>query len=84
MYFYKKGGKQILDLRGDLILTHNNALVKGRVKSAAPARVVNVKYIVNIAAMNIYRKTKTTFEAIRFIWGPSQALTKSTIENEEI
>lgn len=29
MYFYKKGGKQVLDLRGDLVLTHNDALVKG-------------------------------------------------------
>lgn len=27
MYFFKKGGKQILDLRGDLVLTHNDALL---------------------------------------------------------
>lgn len=30
MYFYKSQGKQVLDLRGDLVLTHNDALVKGR------------------------------------------------------
>jgi hypothetical protein len=35
MYFYKEKGEQVLDLRGGLVLTHNDALVKGRVKSAA-------------------------------------------------
>lgn len=82
MYFFKRNGKQILDLRGDLVLTHNDELVKGRVKSAAPAGVVNVKYIRGITGMSYYHKIKATFAAIRFIWGPSQALTKSTIEDE--
>lgn len=74
MYFYKKKGKQILDLRGDLILTHNLNLVTGRIKSAAPSGVRNAKYIPDIAAMGPFRKLKTTVAAIKFIWGASQAL----------
>jgi len=74
MYFFKKGGKQLLDLRGDL--------VKGRVKSAAPASVRNAKYIQNIPSMGFWGKVRATKAAISFIWGPSQALTKETIESE--
>lgn len=74
MYFHKKKGKQILDLRGDLILTHNDKLVKCRVKSAAPSAVRNAKYIPDIATMGFIRKVKATLHAIRFIWGESQAL----------
>jgi len=74
MYFYKHKGKQeVLDLRGDLVLTHNDALVKGRVKSAAPAGVQNAKYIL-IADLGFVRKVKATFHAIGFIWGENQAL----------
>jgi len=81
MYFYKSQGKQILDLRGDLVLTHNDALVKGRVKSAAPSGVKNSKYIL-LSGLSFVRKVKATFHAIRFIWGENQALTKETIDNE--
>jgi len=73
MYFYKKGGKQILDLRGDLILTHNDGLIKGRVKSAAPGSVKNATYIV-ARNMSFISKIKATFHVIRFIFGSSQAL----------
>jgi hypothetical protein len=73
MYFYKRGGKQILDLRGDLILTHNDDLIKGRVKSAAPGGVKNATYIV-VRNMGFIRKLKATFHAMRFIFGPSKAL----------
>ena len=82
MYFYKYKGKQVLDLRGDLILTHNNALVKGRIKSAAPSGVTNVKYISDIPAMGSFRKLRATFAAIRFIWGKSEALNIEDIERE--
>lgn len=82
MYFYKEKGKQILDLRGDLVLTHNDALVKGRVKSAAPSAVRNAKRIEDIANMSLIRKLRASFAAIRFIWGASQALTKEAIDTE--
>ena len=83
MYFYKKNGKQILDLRGDLIITHNDAVVKGRVKSAAPSSIRNIKYVLLNAEGFIY-KIKATILVIYFIWGPSQRLTKSEIETESI
>ncbi len=84
MYFYKHKGKQVLDLRGDLILTHNNALVKGRVKSAAPSGVTNAKYIKDIPSMGIIRKCRATWAAIRFIWGEDQSLTKEAINKDGI
>jgi hypothetical protein len=67
MYFYKKQGKQMLDLSGDLIITHNNGLVIGRVKSAAPAGVKNAKYIL-LVTLGFYGKIKATYHAIKFIW----------------
>lgn len=82
MYFFKKNGKQILDLRGDLVLTHNDALVKSRVKSAAPASVRNAKRIVNIPSLGFWGKVKATKAAIGFIWGESQTLTKETVKSE--
>lgn len=82
MYFFKKNGKQILDLRGDLVLTHNDALVKGRVKSAAPSSVRNAKRIENIPNLGFWQKVKASRAALSFIWGKSQALTKETIESE--
>lgn len=82
MYFYKQKGKQMLDMRGDLVLSHNDALVKGRVKSAAPAAVRNSKRIENIPKLSFWGKIRATKAAISFIWGPSQALSKETIEKE--
>lgn len=75
MYFYKEKGKQVLDLRGDLVLTHNDNLVKGRVKSAAPAAVRNAKYIQDIGRMGFWRKVRATLHVIKFIWSKGQALT---------
>lgn len=82
MYFFKKNGKQMLDLRGDLVLTHNDALVKGRVKSAAPAGVRNAKRIENIPNLSFWQKVRASRAALSFIWGPSEALSKETIERE--
>lgn len=74
MYFYNQRGRQVLDLRGDLVLTHNPALVVGRVKSAAPSAVRNARYICAIPSMGVVRKMRASWAALRFIWGPSQAL----------
>ena len=74
MYFYNQKGRQVLDLRGDLVLTHNPALVVGRVKSAAPSAVRNARYICGIPTMGVVRKVRASWAALRFIWGPSQAL----------
>ena len=75
MYFFKKGGKQFLDLTGNLILSHNDQLVKSRVPSAAPTKILNAKFAVNISKLNFLLKIKTTWAVLRFVWGSSTALT---------
>jgi len=84
MYFYKQKGRQILDMRGDLVLTHNDALVIGRVKSAAPAAVRNALYVKGIPARGLRGKLRATRFALVFIWGPSVALKPETIEEDGI
>lgn len=74
MYFFKKDGKQVLDLRGDLILTHNDDLVRTRVKSAAPRYVRNATYICGIPELGFMAKVRASFMALGFIWGKSQKL----------
>ena len=75
MYFFKEDGKQCLDLRGDLILSHNDALVKCRVKSAAPMSVKNAKYILTVSKpWGFWYRVRATVASIRFIWGPNEAL----------
>jgi hypothetical protein len=76
MYFYKSKGKQVLDLTGNLILTHNDRLIKARVTSAGPSRVRNASFVDNIAGAGLKRKIKATISVIAFIWGPSTALTE--------
>ena len=80
MYFFKKQGKQFLDLRGNLILSHNPTLVRARVKSAAPRYVRNAKYIDNRTGFR--RRMRATIAAIGFIWGPSTALNPIDAEND--
>ena len=80
MYFFKLKGRQILDLRGDLILSHNPQLVRGRIKSAAPASVRNGQWVEDIPAMSMWRKVKASWHALRFIWAPSRALTTEPTE----
>lgn len=82
MYFFKRNGRQFLDLRGDLVLTHNDALVRGRVKSAAPASIRNASYIEGIPSMGVWRKLRATKAAIGFIWGKSQAISAEGIESD--
>lgn len=67
MYFSKEQGKQILDLSGDLILTHNKNLVIGRVKSAAPASIRNAKSIM-LNSLSFFRRIQATFIVVRYIW----------------
>lgn len=82
MYFWKDRGKQILDLRGDFILSHNDALIRTRVPTAGPKHVRNGRYIVGIARMGFFRRLRASWHALLFVWGPSQALSAETIERE--
>jgi len=84
MFFYKKNSQQFLDLRGDLILTHNKNVIATRIKSAAPAAIHNARYINDIPRMSWYRKLKTTIAVIKFIWGKNHSLDKFVIDNELI
>lgn len=83
MYFFRQKGKQALDLKGDLILSHNKDLIITRGRSIAPRVVQNSRFITGIPGFSIWRKLRTTGAAIAFIWGPSQALQPAEIENPE-
>lgn len=74
MYFHKLDGKQAVDFRGDLILSHNDQLIKARSKSSGPRAAKNAKYVLDIPNLGFFKKLRVTGAAIRFIWGPSQAL----------
>lgn len=69
MYFFKKDGRQYVDLTGNLILSHNNAIVKVRSASAGPSKILNATYILNVGKLNIRSKFKATMMALLFIWG---------------
>lgn len=80
MYFFKKKGKQYLNLTGNLILSHNDILVKARLKSAGPSGILYPKYI-----MLGNHRIKATFAVLRFIWGkPNPLLPSDTHLNPPI
>lgn len=72
MYFYKRQGKQILDLSGNLILTHTDTLIKTCSKSSGPFKVIKARYIKDIPSMGVWSKIKTTLIVLSFIWGKIQ------------
>jgi len=74
MYFFLKSKKQYLDLTGNLILSHNDRLVKARTQSAGPTKVLNAKYVVNAGDLNFRGKLKATKLALGFIWGKPNPL----------
>lgn len=79
MYFYKVKNNQYLDLSGNFILSHNDQIIKAKVKSAAPIEVYNAIYIVNIKKLGFYNKLKLIFVVIQFIWGRDN-LNKTPLE----
>ena len=82
MYFYKHKGKQILDLRGTLVLSHNKDIVRTRTKNNGPRRVVNGLTIRDIPNLKFFRKIRATWSAACFIWGKSQAMEPKQINEE--
>ena len=80
MYFFRKKGKQILDLRGDLVLTHNASLVMSRVKSNGPRIARNARYVL-LRSLGFFGKIKASYHAIRFIWGPDTSITLEELES---
>ena len=71
-----------MDLRGNLILSHNDTLVKARIKSAAPRAACHGRYIADIPSLGLRGKIKATLAAIGFIWGPNLALTPEAIRRD--
>lgn len=74
MYFYKVKGKQYLDLKGNFILSHNDQIVKARVKSAAPTEINNLIYTTNIINLKFLSKCRLVLHVIGFIWANDESL----------
>lgn len=69
MYFFKKKGKQHLDLQGDLVLTHNKNLISTRNKSASVRYVHNGKWIGKLRGKgSFWLKVRASFYTLWFIW----------------
>jgi len=84
MYFYKKDGKQCLDLKGDLILSFNDELIKSRVKSAGPKTVKAPHgYILNLGKAKFFRRIFVTLQVIVFIWGTDKQLKREDTNYRE-
>ena len=82
MYFFKHKGKQILDCRGVLILSHNKDVIRTRTKNNGPRGVRNAKHITDIPNLKFFRKIRATWAAACFIWGKSQAMEVMDINKE--
>lgn len=74
MYFFRKKGKQYLDLTGNLILSYNDQLVKARSASVGPKKVLNAQFILNTGKLTFWGRIRATRVAMRFIWGKSAPL----------
>lgn len=81
MYFYKKQGGRGLDLRGDLILTHNADLIRSKSRKSAPDWVRHARWI-PLGRRGIWRRIVATVHAVRFIWSKPKPLTRDRIEKE--
>lgn len=68
MRFYRKKRKQILDLTGDFVMTHNDVIVTGVCKSASPGHVV-IGSDTHMIRGNLWQRLKITGSAISYIWG---------------
>ena len=64
MFFHGSNGKQILDLRNDLVITFDSKLVTAKSKKNAPDRVSNATYII----MGETSRLAATFKVLKFIW----------------
>ena len=76
MYFFIKEGRQYLDLTGNLILSHNDRLIKTRNKSAAPTKILNATYVVDLKHLTFIAKIRLVIMIFKFVFGKSQRLTE--------
>lgn len=84
MYFYLDNGKQVLDLKGDLILSFNDELVKTRVPSAGPKQIKAPDgYVKNIGKAGFFKRIGITFRIIGFVWGKNKELKREDTNHRE-
>lgn len=74
MYFFKQNGKQILDLTGDVVITHNDEPIKARTKSAGPSAIKNHVFI-KLHNASFFKKVFYTFYLATYVWRKNQELT---------
>lgn len=67
MYFYKRKGKQHLDLKGNLILSTNDDLIAIRTSSAGPRDAENAHYCL-IRGATKRQKIRALWACVKFIW----------------
>lgn len=72
MRFYKKKGKQILDLRGNFILSKNEDLIETNARSSAPKEVKFARYVPKIHELKFRGKIVASWRALQFIWTDGQ------------
>lgn len=74
MYFFKRGGKQYLDLKGDLILSHNEHPIVSRVPSNGPFQARNASGLIMVKNLVTTRqKLKAAWTCIKFIFDSSRS-----------
>ena len=84
MYYYLENGKQCLDLKGDLILSFNDELVKARISSAGPKTIKAPEvYVKNLGKAKFFKRIFITFRVIGFIWGGDKALKREDTDYRE-
>lgn len=68
MHFYMDSGKQCLEMRGDLILTHNDNIVTSKVRSAAPTHIYNYRCVRVQELKRLRQKFKALWACAKFIF----------------
>jgi len=71
MHFYKKDGRQELDLSDSLVLTHGK-LITYKSKSATPFAVHNARFAQHISTIGFIRKLGVAWVVIKFIFWDSK------------
>lgn len=73
MHFYKNHGKQILNMKGDLIVTHNKDVVSALSKSAGPSQVLNARFLPNVGELRFIDKLEVILIVVKFVFGEDKA-----------
>ena len=79
MFFHGANGKQILDLRNDLVLTFDKQLVTAQNKKNAPDRVANATYVL----MSNTSRWRATLKVLKFVWTKQLITIKRMADGEE-